>query len=270
MRFTICDSRFPIDKLKIADFITFALLNIELLQINYNMQDIVESLNIRFSNKSPEEVLANFLKEYKGKIALASSLGAEDQVNTKMIAEIDPSTKIFMLDTGRLFPQTYSLVERTKEYLNINIEIFFPDFELIESMVNKKGINLFYESIENRKECCHNRKTKPLKRALNKLDVWVCGLRRDQSVTRSDIQMVEWDEANGLLKLNPLINWSEKQVWDYIKFHNIPYNVLHDQGFPSIGCQPCTRAVEKGEDIRAGRWWWENPENKECGLHVRN
>jgi phosphoadenosine phosphosulfate reductase len=136
-------------------------------------------------------------------------------------------------------------------------------------MVNKKGINLFYESVENRKECCHIRKIEPLKRAFADLDVWICGLRRDQSVTRHSNQLVEWDEANGLIKLNPLIEWAEQQVWDYIKTNGVPYNVLHDKGFPSIGCQPCTCAVMPGEDVRAGRWWWENPESKECGLHNR-
>lgn len=235
-----------------------------------SMSEKSETLNVQFSNKSPEEVLTFFLREYKGKIAFASSLGAEDQVITKMIADIDSSARIFMLDTGRLFPQTYSLVERTKEHFNINIEIFFPDFDVIEKMVNAKGINLFYESLENRKECCHNRKIKPLKRALNNLDVWISGLRREQSVTRSGVEMAEWDETNGLMKLNPLVNWSETQVWDYIKINNIPYNSLHDHGFPSIGCQPCTRAIKPGEDVRSGRWWWENPENKECGLHVKD
>jgi len=233
------------------------------------MEEFINSLNNKYGNGTAEEVLNYFLKEYKGKIALASSLGAEDQVITKLITVIDPATRIFMLDTGRLYPQTYSLVERTNQFFNINIEIYFPDYHIIENMVNSKGINLFYENIENRKECCHNRKTEPLKRALNNLKVWVCGLRKEQSVTRSNIQMIEWDEINGLMKLNPLINWSEKQVWDFIRLHNIPYNTLHDEGFPSIGCQPCTRAVKSGEDIRAGRWWWENPENKECGLHGR-
>jgi phosphoadenosine phosphosulfate reductase len=136
-------------------------------------------------------------------------------------------------------------------------------------MVNEKGINLFFQSVENRKQCCHIRKIEPLKRAFSGLDVWICGLRREQSTTRTQNEMVECDEANGLIKLNPLIDWTEQQVWDYIKEHNVPYNVLHDKGFPSIGCQPCTRAIFPGEDVRAGRWWWENPETKECGLHNR-
>jgi phosphoadenosine phosphosulfate reductase len=137
----------------------------------------------------------------------------------------------------------------------------------VEEMVNTKGINLFYESIENRKLCCHVRKIVPLRRALQGMDAWITGLRREQSVTRTGLKTVEWDEANGLIKINPLLEWSEAQVWDFIKSHDIPYNKLHDQGFPSIGCQPCTRAIAKGEDLRAGRWWWEMPDSKECGLH---
>lgn len=229
----------------------------------------IDSLNKKFSDKSPAEVLTWFLKEYNGKIALASSMGAEDQVLTDMIVKIDPSTKIFTLDTGRLFPETYELIEKTSLRYKINVQVYFPNSEQVEQMVSEKGINLFFHSIENRKECCHVRKIEPLKRAFKGLDVWICGLRREQSTTRTSNQLVEWDEANGLIKLNPLIDWSEQQVWDYIKQNSVPYNVLHDKGFPSIGCQPCTRAIFPGEDVRAGRWWWENPETKECGLHNR-
>ena len=147
--------------------------------------------------------------------------------------------------------------------------MYFPEAQNVEEMVLSKGINLFYNSIEDRKTCCNIRKIEPLKRAFAGLDVWICGLRRDQSVTRSEMQPIEWDENNGLIKLNPLIDWTEEKVRAYIKAHNIPYNPLHDRGFPSIGCQPCTRAVLPGEDLRAGRWWWENPDTKECGLHKR-
>jgi phosphoadenosine phosphosulfate reductase len=136
-------------------------------------------------------------------------------------------------------------------------------------MVRSKGINLFYESVENRKLCCQVRKLEPLKRAFSGLDAWICGLRASQSITRKDIDIVEWDEVNGLVKINPLASWSEEQLWAYIHEHKVPYNVLHDKGYPSIGCQPCTRAIDKGEDIRAGRWWWENPDTRECGLHKR-
>ena len=211
--------------------------------------------------------MSYFLEAYRGHIALASSLSIEDQVLTAMICRIRPETRIFTLDTGRLFPETYSLIERTNMTYGIKIQLFFPDYKQVEKMVAEHGVNLFYENVEKRRLCCHIRKLEPLKRAFDGLKVWICGLRHEQSVTRTDIRMVEWDEPHRLLKLNPLINWTEKQVWDYIHGHGVPYNKLHDQGFPSIGCQPCTRAVKPGEDIRAGRWWWENPLHKECGLH---
>lgn len=226
-------------------------------------------LNEEFKGKDALQVLTWFLKEYKGRIALSSSMGAEDQVLTDMVMRIDPEVKIFTLDTGRLFYETYELIERTSLRYKKNIEIYFPSPAEVERMVTEKGINLFYQSIENRKECCRIRKIEPLKRAFKGLEVWICGLRRNQSATRTENQMVEWDEANGLIKLNPLIDWSEQDVWEYIKANGVPYNPLHDKGFPSIGCQPCTRAIEPGEDVRAGRWWWENPETKECGLHNR-
>ena len=149
----------------------------------------------------------------------------------------------------------------------IKIRLYFPDYKEVEDMVARYGVNLFYESIEKRRLCCHIRKLGPLKRAFSGLKVWICGLRREQSVTRTSDELVEWDANNGLLKLNPLIDWTEEQVWDYVRVHGVPYNKLHDQGFPSIGCQPCTRAVKPGEDVRAGRWWWEDPDHKECGLH---
>ncbi len=208
-----------------------------------------------------------FLKEFEGKVAFSTSLGAEDQVIAQMIATIDKSAHIFTLDTGRLFPETYDLIDLTSKKYDLNIRLMFPDAAETERMVNSKGINLFYESIENRKLCCNIRKISPLKRAFAGLDAWICGLRREQSVTRKDLQLVEWDETNNLIKVNPLINWTENQVWEYIRVNHIPYNKLHDQGFPSIGCQPCTRAILPGEDVRAGRWWWENPESRECGLH---
>ena len=231
------------------------------------MKELAFQLNERFSGKSPEAVLKWFLNEYKGHIALASSLGIEDQVLTDMIRGIDRETCIFTLDTGRLFPETYSLIERTNMNYGIRIRLFFPDYRQLEQMVNENGVNLFYESIEKRRLCCHIRKLEPLKRAFAGMKVWICGLRRTQSVTRSDSQLVEWDENNNMLKVNPLIEWTEEQTWEYIRSHGVPYSRLHDRGFPSIGCQPCTRAVAPGEDIRAGRWWWEDPMHKECGLH---
>lgn len=230
--------------------------------------DIVK-LNERFAEAGAEEILAFALQHYPGKLAFASSLGAEDQVITHMLAGIDKNARIFTLDTGRLFPESYDLIHNTNSRYGIKIEVMFPDFTQVEDMVKEKGINLFYESIENRKLCCNIRKIQPLKRALSGMDAWITGLRRDQSVTRSDIQVFQWDEMNRLIKINPLIDWSEQQVWDFIRLNKIPYNTLHDKGFPSIGCQPCTRAILPGEDIRSGRWWWENPDTRECGLHKK-
>lgn len=232
--------------------------------------DLAKSLNTKLENKTPQEILRFCLERFKGSIALSSSLGLEDQVLTDMVVKIDASTTIFTLDTGRLFPETYDLIDRTCSKYNVKIRIYFPNHEDVEEMVNQKGINLFYHSVENRKECCRIRKLVPLKRAFQGLDAWICGLRRDQSVTRKDMQTVEWDEGNGLIKINPLISWSEQDVWDYVNEHSVPVNPLHKKGFPSIGCLPCTRAIEPGEDIRAGRWWWENPDTKECGLHKKD
>jgi phosphoadenosine phosphosulfate reductase len=233
------------------------------------MEDRIKEMNEYCAGKSAIEIIAFAIDEFRGKIALASSLGAEDQVLTAMIVQTDPSVRIFTLDTGRMFPESYELLERTSLHFGIRIEVFFPEHSKVEKMVNSRGINLFYESIENRKMCCGIRKVEPLKRAFKGLDAWICGLRREQSVTRAAIEPVEWDGANGLVKVNPLVDWSGSQIWDYVRKNNIPYHKLHDRGYPSIGCQPCTRAVGPGEDVRAGRWWWEDPEKKECGLHNR-
>lgn len=232
-------------------------------------QSQIDALNRQFEEQSPREVIQWFLNEYGERVALSSSLGAEDQVITDMIMKIRTDARIFTLDTGRLFPETYDLIERTNKKYNTRIEVFFPDYKQVEKMVNEKGINLFYESVENRKLCCGLRKIEPLKRAFSTLDAWICGLRAGQSITRQNVHIVEWDDNNSLIKVNPLARWSENDVWEYIHAHEVPYNPLHDQGFPSIGCQPCTRAIKPWEDVRAGRWWWEQPESKECGLHKR-
>lgn len=222
-----------------------------------------------FEHESPTEILTHLFREYGHRVALASSMGPEDQVITDMWVGIDRRARIFTIDTGRLFPETYNLIDRTNERYGIRIEVFFPDHTGVEQYVAANGINAFYESVEKRKACCRVRKIEPLLRALSTLDVWICGLRNVQSVTRTATRMVEWDEANHLLKVNPLVHWSEADVWDYIHRHNVPCNVLHKKGYPSIGCQPCTRAVSPGEDVRSGRWWWEDPDHKECGLHRR-
>ncbi|MDR2408865.1 MAG: phosphoadenylyl-sulfate reductase [Bacteroidales bacterium] len=229
----------------------------------------INKLNAQFADAMPEDILRHFLDIYGNRIALSSSLGLEDQVLTDIILKIDHNARIFTLDTGRLFPETYQLLDKTNLKYNIKIEVFFPDYKQVENMVNQEGVNLFYESIEKRKKCCYVRKIEPLNRAFQTLNAWICGLRKQQSVTRKDLQLVAWDEINNLLKINPLIHWTDEQLVQYIKTNRVPCNKLHDKGFPSIGCEPCTRALKQGEDIRAGRWWWEAPEHKECGLHKR-
>jgi len=233
------------------------------------LQNKIQQLNRELQNASIHEVLEFFLHEYKGKIVFSTSMGAEDQVITQMIAGFDNKPRVFTLDTGRLFQETYDLIETTVARYKINIEIMFPDNTLVQEMVMAHGINLFYQSIEYRKLCCHIRKIEPLTRALKGAEVWISGLRNEQSVTRTDIQLVEWDDKFKIIKINPLKSWTEDQLWDYIQKNQIPYSPLHDQGYPSIGCRPCTRSVKPGEDIRAGRWWWEQPEMKECGLHKK-
>jgi phosphoadenosine phosphosulfate reductase len=231
--------------------------------------EVIDRLNERFADATPQDVLAFFLKEYEGRIALSSSLSIEDQALTHMIVKENPKTRIFTLDTGRLFPETYQLIDRTNLTYNIKIEVFFPDYREVQRMVREEGINLFYNSIESRHRCCAIRKLEPLKRAFQGLDAWICGLRHGQSVTRKDMRLVEWDDIHGLIKVNPLINWSDEEVREYIHKNHVPYNKLFDKGFPSIGCEPCTRAVKAGEDPRSGRWWWEAPDKRECGLHQR-
>ena len=232
----------------------------------YTKSDI-PTLNEVLKTKDAREIIAFFIDKLGDKLTFGTSLGAEDQVITQMIASISKEATIFTLDTGRLFAETYDLIDRTTKKYNIKIHPYFPAAKEVEDMVMKHGINLFYNSIDLRHQCCQIRKLNPLKRAMNGKEAWITGLRRSQSITRTTMQIVEWDDNSKKIKINPLINWSEKEVWDYIKAHHIPYNPLHDKGFPSIGCQPCTRAIMEGEDLRAGRWWWENPDTRECGLH---
>ncbi len=233
-----------------------------------NLEEIKE-LNAQMEQATPEEIIRYFTSQYSGEIALSNSLSLEDQVLTDMICKISPDTRIFTLDTGRVFPEAYDLIDKTKQKYSKSIEIFFPNAEHVEQMVAENSANLFYESVEKRKLCCKIRKIEPLRRAFKGLKVWICGLRQEQSITRYGLHPVEWDEGNGLIKISPLYNWSSAKVREYITTHEVPYNPLSDQGYLSIGCQPCTRAVEPGEDERAGRWWWELPETKECGLHSR-
>ncbi|HTX87454.1 MAG TPA: phosphoadenylyl-sulfate reductase [Bacteroidales bacterium] len=231
------------------------------------MEPDIQSYNQLLSGKTPEEIITFFTSRFPGKVAFATSLGAEDQVILSMIASLKAEVKVFTLDTGRLFQETYDLLDLTVKKYKIPIQVQFPDAARVEEMVRSKGINLFYESVENRKLCCHIRKVEPMQRALAGMEVWFTGLRKDQGITRKGLHIVQPDEQYHLIKVCPLVEWHPDQVWGYIREHHIPYNPLHDKGFPSIGCLPCTRAVRPGEDERSGRWWWELPENKECGIH---
>lgn len=228
----------------------------------------VEQLAKDFESKSAQEILEWAIHTFGSKVGLASSFGAEDVVVIDMMAKIDVNAKIFTLDTGRLNQETYDVMDDTRTRYGIKIEIFFPDQKEVEEMVRNLGMNLMYASVENRKLCCEIRKVHPLNRALANLEGWITGLRRDQATTRVDIKKIEIDSSHGgILKLNPIADWTSDMVWDYIRKNNVPYNKLHDMGYPSIGCEPCTRPIKIGEDPRAGRWWWESTTNKECGLH---
>jgi phosphoadenosine phosphosulfate reductase len=219
--------------------------------------------------KTPQEVLKWSLDNLHPRIALASSFGAEDVVVIDMMMKINPKARIFTLDTGRLNQETYDVMDEIRKKYNTNIEVMFPDQNETEQMVRVNGMNLFYDSIGNRKLCCGIRKVHPLNRMLATLDGWITGLRADQTEIRLKSNRIEIDEQHdGIIKINPIIEWTWEQTWDYIKKNNIPYNKLHDKGFPSIGCEPCTRAIKPGEPLRAGRWWWESDSQKECGLHA--
>ena len=233
------------------------------------MKKLIEELNSKFKNSNTQEVLEYLLNDKTKNVALSSSFGAEDQVLSDMMMNIDKDANIFTLDTGRLPYETYSVMDETNLKYGIKVNVFFPKNEKVEELYQEQGINGFYESVEKRKTCCFARKIEPLQRALKSVDVWITGLRASQSITREDMPMFEYDENNDVIKVSPIIAWEEEDVWEYIKKNNVPYNKLHTQGYPSIGCAPCTRAVEKGADIRSGRWWWENPEHKECGLHTK-
>ena len=239
------------------------------MELNDRLEAQIAQWNEELKDKDPIGVIGFFLQYFGEHIVLSTSLGLEDQAITEMVMRQNRDTEIFTLDTGRLFPETYDLIARTNKHFGIRMKIYFPEPAKVEEMVAQKGINLFYDSVENRKLCCSIRKVAQLPRAFKDKQAWICGLRKDQSVSRFFNKLVEWDANNGLVKINPLIRWTIKDVWDYIKEHNIPYNLLHDRGFPSIGCEPCTRAIEPGEDVRAGRWWWESDLGKECGLHKR-
>ena len=229
----------------------------------------VQQLNAKL--KTPQEVLRWALDNLHPRIAVASSFGAEDVAIIDMISNINPKARVFTLDTGRLNQETYDVMDEIRSRYNMNIEVMFPDNDEVEQMVRVNGMNLFYHSVGNRKLCCGIRKVHPLNRMLSTLDGWITGLRADQTEVRSNSNKIEIDsQHNDIIKVNPILEWSWEQTWDYIKKNNIPYNKLHDKGFPSIGCEPCTRAIKPGEPLRAGRWWWESDTEKECGLHAEH
>jgi len=231
-------------------------------------EGLQEWLRTDRAGRPAEEVLGWAIRTFRPRIALASSFGAEDVVLIDMWWRIDRDVAVFTLDTGRLPEETYEVMERIRRQYGIAIATYFPQAPAVEALERDRGCYSFRQSVEERKHCCGIRKVEPLRRALAPLRAWVTGLRREQALTRTGIDVVEWDAAHGLVKVNPLAHWTEEQVWNYIRAHGVPYNALHDRGYPSIGCAPCTRAIQPGQDIRAGRWWWENPEHKECGLHV--
>jgi len=229
-------------------------------------QEQVDELNSKIS--TAKEALQWASDNLHPKVGKASSFAAEDAVMIEMMVKINPKFRFFTLDTGRLPQETYDIIDIVRKKYNITIEVLFPDAKDVQDMVNEKGMNLFYDSVENRKLCCEIRKVRPMNKLLSTLDGWITGLRRDQTENRKDTQIFQIDHGHGgILKINPIINWTWDDVWDYIKKYNLPHNSLLDKGFPSIGCEPCTRAIKPGEDLRAGRWWWEQ-DNKECGLHI--
>lgn len=234
------------------------------MTLKKNMHELEAQLN----QLSAQEGLALIADLFPGKVTFSTSLGQEDQVITQLIADAHLPISIFSLDTGRLFPETLELLSRTEAKYKQQIKVYYPNTESVEKLVSEIGINGFYESVGNRKSCCFVRKVEPLKRALAGNEVWVTGLRAEQSANRSDMKRIEWDAGNQILKFNPLLDWTFEEMIAYISEKRIPYNPLHDKGFISIGCAPCTRAIMEGEDARAGRWWWEDSK-KECGLHAK-
>ena len=236
-----------------------------------NLQQATSTATIDALEQLPTEgILCWAFDKFSPKLALACSFQAEESVLIDMMHRMRGADfRIFTLDTGRLNQETYDCMDAIRQRYGVSVEVYFPDAEKVQDMVRSHGLNLFYNSVELRKLCCGIRKVEPLNRALRELNAWMTGLRREQAVTRSEVRKIELDRDHGsIVKINPLVDWSYDQVWYYIREHNVPYNRLHNQGYPSIGCAPCTRAVKPGEDLRAGRWWWENPDTKECGLHV--
>jgi phosphoadenosine phosphosulfate reductase len=238
-----------------------------------------DTLKKTLQNATAETVIETAMNTFVERLVIASSLGAEDQVITHMALQVSQelsqkvsqkvsqTCRVFVLETGRLHQETVAVMTQTQEKYAMTYEVYRPNEDAVTTLVQNKGEFSFYDSIENRKECCYIRKVEPLQRVLKTADAWVTGQRKSQSVTRSELDVVEWDDTHQKVKFNPLANWTDAQVWTYIKENKIPYNALHDKGYPSIGCEPCTRAIKPGEDARSGRWWWESEDQKECGLH---
>lgn len=238
--------------------------------MSVNEAALVYDLIHQNSGLNELDTLQSLSARFPGKIVFSSSFSFEDQVISHMILSNKIPVEIFTLDTGRLFAETYSVWNSSNEKYRTKIKAYYPDQEKIQQFVEQNGPNAFYESVENRKACCHIRKVEPLQRALAGKVLWVTGLRAEHSAARQDLPLFEWDGINQVIKYHPVLHWSFDEVKEYIRTHNIPYNPLHDRGFVSIGCAPCTRAVKPGEDFRAGRWWWEDAGKKECGLHATN
>ncbi len=232
------------------------------------MSALVSELLDELKGKEIAEQLRILAGRFPNEIVFSTSFGLEDQAITYMIASNKLPVKVFTLDTGRIFPETYTTWSRTVEKYGLTITAYYPDTLALQRFVSEKGPNSFYESVENRKQCCHIRKVEPLQRALKGNKIWITGIRAEQSNNRHDMPMIEWDESNQIIKFHPLLSWTWGQVKQFVSRNDVPYNPLHDKGFVSIGCAPCTRAIKPGEDFRAGRWWWEDNSKKECGLHV--
>lgn len=233
-----------------------------------NLKDKSLEVSSKIEGLNPAEGLALIAEEFRGTAILSTSFSWEDQALAHMILTAKLPVKIFTLDTGRLFEETYYVWNRTNEKYETQIDAYYPDRSLLESFVSEKGPNSFYESLENRKGCCFIRKVEPLQRALKGNQIWITGLRSEHSADRGDLPQIEWDENNQIIKYHPILHWTTDELKEFVYQNGIPYNTLHDKGFVSIGCAPCTRAVRPGEDFRAGRWWWENKDTKECGLHT--
>ncbi|MDQ2721034.1 MAG: phosphoadenylyl-sulfate reductase [Bacteroidota bacterium] len=234
----------------------------------FSLKNHISSISGQAQVYGIDEMLAFLADQFPGKVTFSTSFSYEDQVITHKILSNQFPISIFTLDTGRLFPETYSVWSATNEKYQSHTKAYYPDHLLLENFVAEKGPNSFYESVENRKACCYIRKVDPLKRALKGNSIWITGLRAEHSTDRHNMPLVEWDESNNIIKFHPLLNWTTTEIKGYINQNDIPYNPLHDRGFVSIGCAPCTRAIKSGEDFRAGRWWWEDNTKKECGLHV--